>query len=61
MRAVTFSRLAGAFFLFVALVHLYRIFAPFPVQLGSFVVPHAASWAGVAVAGTLAFLGLRAR
>ena len=61
MNAVAFSRLAGAFFGLFALVHAYRLASPFPVQLGSFAVPQAASWAFLAVAGLLAVLGLRAR
>jgi hypothetical protein len=61
MSAVFYSRVAGAFFSIVALAHLYRIFSDFTIQIGSFVVPHQASWLGVFVAGTLGFLGLRAR
>lgn len=61
MKAVTFSRLAGVFFAFVALVHAYRLVASFPIQIGSVAVPPAASWVGLVVAGLLAFLGLRAR
>jgi hypothetical protein len=61
MNSVVFSRLAGALFGLFALVHAYRLAAPFAVQIGSLVVPQAASWAFLAVAGILAFLGLRAR
>jgi hypothetical protein len=61
MNAVTFSRIAGTVFVLVALVHLIRLISDFPIQLGSLAVPHAASWVGLAVAGTLGFLGLRAR
>jgi len=61
MNAVAFSRLAGTLFVLVALVHLYRVIADFPIQLGTLSVPHAASWVAVVVAGALGFLGLRAR
>ena len=40
---------------------VYRLFSSFPVQIGTFSVPHAASWAGLVVAGALGFLGWRAR
>jgi hypothetical protein len=61
MSAVGFSRLAGIVFALVALVHVYRLVAPFPIQIGSWSVPQAASWVGLAIAGALAILGLRAR
>ncbi len=61
MNAVTFSRVAGAFFTFVALVHLYRLVQPFPIEIGSMSLPQAASWLGVVVPGVLGYLGLRAR
>jgi len=61
MNAVPYSRIAGAFFTLVALVHAYRLFAPFPVQVGTFSLPQTASWAGLLVAGVLGVLGLRAR
>jgi hypothetical protein len=61
MNAVTFSRIAGAIFAVQSLVHLYRLFDFFPIQIGSFSVPHGASWVGMVVAGALGFLGLRAR
>jgi hypothetical protein len=61
MNAVLYSRIAGAFFTFVALLHVYRLVSPFPIQIGSLSVPDAASWGGVLVAGLLGFLGLRAR
>lgn len=61
MNAVTFSRLAGSIFLLIALLHVYRLFSYFPILVGSFSVPQGASWAGLVLAGGLAFLGLRAR
>jgi len=61
MNAVTFSRLAGMLFALATLVHAYRLIVFFPIQIGSFSVPQAASWAGLLIAGVLSFLGLRAR
>jgi hypothetical protein len=61
MSAVTFSRVAGMLFALVALAHAYRLIIFFPIQIGSFSVPQAASWAGLLIAGVLSFLGLRAR
>jgi hypothetical protein len=61
MNAVSYSRLAGVFFLLVALLHVYRLFSHFPILIGSFSVPQGASWAGLVLAGGLALLGLRAR
>jgi hypothetical protein len=61
MSAGTYSRIAGTIFTLFALVHAYRLVSPFPVQVGSISVPHAASWAVLVVAGALGLLGLRAR
>ena len=61
MSAVPYSRMVGAFFVLIALVHVYRLIVFFPIQIGSFAPPQAASWAGLIIAGTLGVLGLRAR
>ena len=61
MSAGTYSRIAGATFILIAIVHAYRLLAPFPVQIGPISVPQGASWAGLVVAGALGILGLRAR
>ena len=61
MSAVTFSRLAGTLFVLIALAHLLRLVSHAPIQLGTFSVPYGVSWLGVIVAGTLGFLGIRAR
>ena len=58
---LTFGRVAGSLFLLIALLHVYRLISPFPIQIGSFAVPQAASWGGILVAGGLAFWGLRSR
>lgn len=59
MNALTFGRVAGSFFILIALLHVVRLFSFFPVQLGSFSVPHQASWIGVVVAGAMGIWGLR--
>jgi len=59
--ATTYSRIAGAIFTLAALVHLYRLILPFPIQIGSQSVPNSASWAFVIIAGVLGFLGFRTR
>ena len=61
MKAVTFGRVAGSFFVLIALLHVYRLVSFFPVQLGSYSVPHEASWVGVLVAGAMGLWGLRSR
>ena len=61
MSAVAFSRLAGTVFVLVAFAHLYRLFSHAPVQLGSLSVPQWVSWLAFVGAGSLGFLGIRAR
>ena len=57
--AITFGRVAGCIFLLIALLHVYRLFAPFPIQIGSTSVPQEASWVGALLAGALGLWGLR--
>ncbi len=61
MKRLSFGRVAGAFFILVAVAHIYRLFVDFPIQIGTFSVPHEASWIGVLVAGAMGFWGLRSR
>jgi hypothetical protein len=61
MSLKTFSRVAATIFAVFALLHAYRLVAPFPVVIGSFDVPQVASWGVVFVVGTLSVLGFRAR
>jgi hypothetical protein len=61
MDARTYARLAGILFGLVALAHVARLVYAVPVTLGATAVPMAVSWAGIAVAGALCVLGLRAR
>ena len=59
MDAKTFSLVAGVIFAVVALFHLVRIFAEWPVFIGDWSVPKSVSWVALIVAGGLALLGLR--
>jgi hypothetical protein len=55
----TFSLVAGIIFGLVALFHLVRIFAQWPLIIGDWSVPKSVSWVALIVAGGLALLGLR--
>jgi hypothetical protein len=55
----TFSLVAGVIFTLVALFHLVRIFAGWPLIIGDWSVPKSVSWVALIVAGGLALLGLR--
>jgi hypothetical protein len=59
MDAKTFSLVAGVIFAVVALFHLVRIFAEWPLIIGYWSVPKSVSWVAVIVAGGLALIGLR--
>ena len=54
-----FSFVAGAIFALVALVHLWRIFAGWPVVIDGWTVPMWLSWFGIIVGVGLSFSGLR--
>ena len=53
--------LAGLFFAIVALVHLGRIFCPFEVNIGGFVVPEWASYVVFVISGLLSVYLFQAR
>lgn len=53
--------LAGIFFAFIALVHLGRIFCPFEINIGGFMVPDWASYVGFIIAGLLSVYLFQAR
>jgi hypothetical protein len=55
----TFSLVAGVIFAVVALFHLVRIFADWPVIIGNWSVPKSVSWAALVIAGGLALFGFR--
>ena len=55
----TFSLVAGVIFALVALFHLVRIFAQWPLIIGDWSVPKSVSWVALIVAGGLALVGLR--
>jgi hypothetical protein len=59
MDAKTFSLVAGVIFAVVALFHLVRIFAEWPLIIGDWSAPKSVSWVAVIVAGGLALIGLR--
>lgn len=46
---------AGVIFGLVALVHLYHIINPFPINIGTVAVPHTASYVAFVVFGLLSF------
>jgi uncharacterized membrane protein len=51
--------ISGTIFGFLALLHLARIFLHWPVVIGSLTLPQAASFVGLALAGTLAIWAVR--
>ena len=55
----TFAMVAGIIFTLVALFHLVRIFADWPLIIGDWSVPKSLSWIALMVAGGLALLGFR--
>jgi hypothetical protein len=59
MNRKTFSMVARAIFTLVALFHLIRIFADWPIIIGDWSVPKSVSWVAYIVAGGLALLEFR--
>jgi hypothetical protein len=57
----TFLAVSGTIFGVVTLVHLARLLAGWTVHIGAFEVPMWFSWAGLVVAGYLAFSAFRLR
>ena len=55
----TFAMVAGIIFTLVAVFHLVRIFADWPLIIGDWSVPKSVSWAAFIVAGGLAIFGFR--
>lgn len=53
--------LAGLLFALAALVHLARLFCPFPVMIGHFVVPEWWSYGGFILFGLLSVYLFRSR
>ena len=51
----TFNTAAGTIFLLVAILHALRLFFGWHASIGGWIVPMWASWAGVVVAGFLAY------
>jgi FtsH-binding integral membrane protein len=48
------TTIAAIIFAIMALLHVYRLFTHFQIVLGSHVIPQAASYAAIVVAGALA-------
>ncbi len=53
-----FNLAAGTLFLLVATLHALRLFFHWHANIGGWTVPMRVSWAGVAVAGFLAYSAL---
>jgi hypothetical protein len=53
----TYCMVTLALFLIIALLHLVRIFTGFEVSLGGWLMPEWVSWAGLVIAGFLAYSG----
>ena len=51
-----FTLIAALIFACVALLHVYRLFAHFPVVIGSCVIPMWVSYIGVIIPGLLALM-----
>ena len=56
-----FNTIAGTIFLFVATLHAMRLFFHWQASIGGWIVPMWVSWAGVAVAGFLAYAAFSAK
>lgn len=61
MNHQTYFRLTGFIFLVIAIVHLWRIVNGLSVAFGTTQIPVGVSWAGVIIAGYLAYQGLKKR
>ena len=59
MSGRSYCLVSGLVFAVVAVAHLLRAIAGWPIQLGSWEAPLAASWAATLGAGALAVWGLR--
>jgi len=59
MNQQAFLTVTGIIFGVIALLHLARLLASWPVQIGTFEVPTWLSWVSVFVAGYLAFSACR--
>ncbi len=60
MTTQTYSRLAAAIFAIVAVLHLIRVLKGAEATLDGVMIPVEASWVGLLIAGTLAWLGFTA-
>ncbi len=58
MSQKTFTQIAGAIFPIVAILHGLRLLFGWHVSLGGWIAPMWVSWAGLALAGYLAYTAL---
>ena len=61
MNAKPFFAVSGTIFFIVGLAHLLRLFYQWPVQFGTWTVPHSLSYFGLVVPWALAFWAFRLR
>ena len=59
MTAKMFAAIAAAIFALVALLHLVRLLAGWPIVIGAWTVPMWPSWIGLIVAAALSYFGAR--
>ncbi len=55
----TFSLITAILFLLIALLHVLRLLRGWQVTIGDVVVPLWVSWLGLAIAGYLAYQGVK--
>lgn len=58
MSSKSYFKVTGTLFLIIAIVHLVRALNGWEVNLHTFEMPVGVSWAGLAIAGYLAYQGL---
>jgi hypothetical protein len=59
MTTKTFCAIAAVIFALVALLHLLRLAAGWPIVIGTWTVPMWLSWIGLAVGAVLSYFGAR--
>lgn len=61
MNQKIFNLTTGTIFLIIGILHFLRVLNSWPVNIGIFTVPMWLSWIAVALAGYLAYHGLKRR
>ena len=59
MSQKNFNTIAGAIFLIVAILHLWRVIGGIDVAFGSTMIPIWISWLGVIVGAVLGYYGIK--